>query len=112
VVQVTKVPNTAGGSSPDWGPGSGGGGGGGSGPFTLTVSLAGTGRGKVISSPAGIRCGRDCSEAYATGTVVRLTPKALRGSVFVGWNGACTGSGACLVTMDAAKSVTATFNKV
>ena len=36
------------------------------------------------------------------------TPEA--GSVFAGWSGACTGTGDCVVTMDAVKSVTATFN--
>ncbi len=32
------------------------------------------------------------------------------GSVFAGWSGACAGTGSCAVTLDAAKSVTATFN--
>ena len=30
-------------------------------------------------------------------------------STFSGWSGACTGTGSCVVTMDAAKAVTATF---
>jgi len=42
--------------------------------------------------------------------VVTLTARAARGSTFVGWSGACTGTGSCAVTMNAAKSVTATFN--
>ena len=29
--------------------------------------------------------------------------------VFAGWGGACSGTGTCTVTMDAAKAVTATF---
>lgn len=32
------------------------------------------------------------------------------GSSFAGWGGACSGTGTCSVTMDAAKSVTANFN--
>jgi hypothetical protein len=31
-------------------------------------------------------------------------------SVFSGWSGACSGTGPCQVTMDAAKAVTATFD--
>ncbi len=78
--------------------------------YTLTVAKAGTGTGTVTSSPAGISCGADCSEAYNSGTVVTLSQAATAGSTFAGWSGACTGTGACQVTMSAAKSVTATFN--
>jgi hypothetical protein len=79
------------------------------GTYTLTVAKAGTGSGTVASSPAGISCGADCSEAYNSGAVVTLSPTAGSGSTFGGWSGACTGTGACQVTMKAAKSVTATF---
>ena len=44
------------------------------------------------------------------GTVVTVTATPATGSTFTGWSGACSGSGACSVTMDAAKSVTATFD--
>ncbi len=78
------------------------------GPYTLTVTNAG--KGKVTSSPAGISCGRDCSEAYASGTAVTLTATPASGQSFTGWSGACSGTATtCTVTMDAAKSVTATF---
>ena len=77
--------------------------------YTLTVAKAGTGTGTVTSSPAGISCGADCSEPYNSGTVVTLSQAATAGSTFTGWSGACTGTGACQVTMSAAKSVTATF---
>ena len=79
-------------------------------PYTLTVTKAGTGSGTVTSSPAGISCGTDCSEPYSSGTVVTLTAAATAGSSFAGWSGACTGTGACQVTMSAAQAVTATFN--
>lgn len=76
--------------------------------YTLTVVKAGAGTGTVTSNPAGIACGADCSESYASGAVTLIaTPTT--GSAFAGWSGACTGTGACAVTMDAAKSVTATF---
>ena len=75
----------------------------------LTVAIYGTGTGTVTSAPAGINCGGDCSEAYSPNTVVALTAVPSTGSVFSGWSDACTGSGGCSITMDAAKSVTATF---
>ena len=80
-------------------------------PFTLTVSKGGDGSGIVTSSPAGIDCGLDCSEEYANGTVVTLSAEADAGSEFVSWSGACTGTGACMVTTDADKAVTATFDQ-
>ena len=82
---------------------------GGGGPFTLSVVKAGTGSGTVTSSPVGINCGADCSEAYASGTSVTLTARARSGSTFSGWSGACTGTGSCVVSMTQARSVTATF---
>ncbi|HEV8340087.1 MAG TPA: hypothetical protein VGR25_10600 [bacterium] len=89
---------------PDWQVGSGS-------PtsFTLTIRLAGAGSGSVRSSPAGVRCPPDCAESYAAGTVVRLAARVRSGSSFGGWSGACTGTGGCVVTMNAAKTVTATF---
>ena len=77
--------------------------------YTLTTSRSGTGTGTVTSSPAGINCGADCTEAYNHGTSVTLSAAPASGSTFAGWSGGCTGSGSCVVTMDAAKSVTATF---
>jgi hypothetical protein len=77
--------------------------------YRLTISETGTGSGIVGSSPSGISCGADCSENYNDGTVVSLTPAPIFGSVFAGWSGApdCTDG---VVTMDADKSCTATFN--
>lgn len=76
--------------------------------FALTVTKAGAGT--VVSSPAGIGCGATCNANFASGTVVTLTATADAGSGFAGWSGACSNAtGACVVTMDAAKSVNATF---
>src|SRR3989344_4968280 len=76
---------------------------------SLTLSKAGTGVGTVTSDPAGIDCGTDCTEAYTGGIDVTLTAAPSAGSTFAGWSGACAGtSTTCTVTMDAAKSVTAT----
>src|SRR5512142_2135728 len=43
--------------------------------------------------------------------LVTLTAVAASGSTFAGWSGACTSS-PCVVTMSAARTVTATFNPV
>jgi hypothetical protein len=81
--------------------------------FTLVVASTGNGSGNVSSAPAGIACGptagSNCSHDYIAGTQVSLTPAAVPRSRFAGWSGACTGTGACTVSMDAAKAVTAQF---
>src|SRR5262245_42395273 len=78
----------------------------------LTVSV--TGAGKVTSNPAGIDCGSDCSEPYprqATGAPQVVELQAIPGAgQFEGWGGACSGTGACSVTMSADKSVSARFS--
>jgi hypothetical protein len=77
---------------------------------SLQVSRSGSGSGSVTSDPAGIDCGSDCSEDYLSNTEVTLTATAAPGSTFTGWTGGgCSGTGACVVTMDQARSTTATF---
>jgi Cu/Zn superoxide dismutase len=79
----------------------------------LTVATGGTGSssGVATSSPAGISCGGDCSEAYSSGTMVTLTAgTAAAGSFFAGWTGGgCAGTGACVVTLTADTTVTAVY---
>jgi alpha-tubulin suppressor-like RCC1 family protein len=78
--------------------------------FALAVSKAGTGSGTVASSPAGtIDCGATCGASLASGTTVTLVATPAAGSSFTGWSGDCSGTGNCVVTMNAAKNVTATF---
>jgi hypothetical protein len=72
-------------------------------PPQFILSLSTVGSGTITASPAPV------SGTYAAGTVVSLTATPASGSQFGGWSGACSGTGACSVTMDAAKSVTATF---
>jgi hypothetical protein len=79
-------------------------------PVPLTITKSGTGTGTVTSSPAGINCGGTCVAEFEKGTEVTLTPTAPAGSTFVEWTGACTGSGACVVSMSEAKSVNAKFD--
>jgi subtilisin-like proprotein convertase family protein len=80
------------------------------GSSTLTVTKAGTGSGTVTSSPAGITCGATCAASFANGTVVTLTATPDAGSSFAGWSGDCNSSGQ--VTLDAAKTCTATFTLI
>ena len=75
--------------------------------YTLTVTKAGSGT--ITSSPAGITCGSDCSQSYAGSMPVSLTATPANGYTFSGWSNACTGTGECSVTLNAAKNVTATF---
>jgi hypothetical protein len=74
----------------------------------LTVTKAGSGGGTVTSDPVGINCGSDCTEPYTAGTTVTLMADPNPTSSFAGWSGACSVD-PCEVTMDASKSVTATF---
>ena len=77
----------------------------------LTVTKVGAGSGTVTSSPDGINCGTDCSEAHYTGTSIVLTALPASGSSFTGWSGcsAGTGTGPCTIVMNSSKSITAVF---
>ncbi len=77
--------------------------------FTLSTSLTGPGVGIVTSAPGGIACGQACSASYPTGMAVTLSAAATPGSEFSGWSGDCTGSESCVVTMDTARAVAASF---
>jgi hypothetical protein len=75
---------------------------------TLAVTKAGPGHGTIVSSPAGIDCGSDCSQAYAAGTRVTLTVSAAAGSQFAGWSGHADCADGILLA-DADKACVATF---
>jgi hypothetical protein len=85
---------------------------------TLTVSLNGTGSGGVSSIPPGISCtlaggvtSGSCSTTVMHGQIIVLTPTPSPNHTFAGWSGACTGSGACEISMDQAHLVSATFTQ-
>ena len=75
------------------------------------MTKAGTGSGTIVSAPAGINCGTDCSEAYVGGTKVTLTATPVAGSVFTGWSGACTGISICNLQTVKTEVLTANFSK-
>ncbi len=79
--------------------------------ITYALTTSNSGNGTITSSPSGISCGATCSASYDAGTSVTLSATANTGYTFAGWSGACTGTGSCVVSMTAAKSVTATFTQ-
>ena len=76
---------------------------------TYTLSVSKSGLGTITSSPSGISCGTDCSQVYDYGTSVTLSATPSTGYSFSGWSGSCSGTGSCVVSMTAARSVTANF---
>jgi hypothetical protein len=79
--------------------------------YGLTVTKSGSGAGTVTSSPAGINCGSDCNERYTSGQSVTLNATPAAGSSFAGWSGCNSSTGtSCVVSMTAAKTVSAAFN--
>jgi hypothetical protein len=76
---------------------------------TYILSISKSGSGTVTSSPGGIACGSTCSASFGSGSVVTLTATPDGGATFSGWGGACTGNGACTITLLQAQSITATF---
>lgn len=83
---------------------------------TLSLTKSGSGTGTVTSNPSGISCSTRCTNTSGTftpGASVTLTATPASGSrVFLWSGGGCSGSGStCTVTMDAAKSVTVSFER-
>ena len=79
--------------------------------YLLSVSKSGSGSGTVTSDDGHINCGATCSYSYLGGTSVTLTAKPVQGSALAGWNGCDQVQGyVCVVTMNSARNVTATFS--
>jgi len=75
----------------------------------LSVNI--TGNGTVTSAPAGITCPGTCSSVFTLDSTVGLTATPGAGHTFGGWTGCDAPSGnTCIMTMDANKTVGATFN--
>jgi Divergent InlB B-repeat domain len=88
------------------------------GSYSLTVNLVGAGsQESVASSDGSINCGpgpvvAPCSATYPAGTQVTLTATVGDNRyMFGGWSGGgCSGTGDCTTSIDAAKTVTASFH--
>jgi len=80
----------------------------------LSVTVAGTGSGTVTSVPAGIdTAAAEFTAEFPVGAEVTLTAAVAAGSSFTGFTGATCEAGStattCILTLDAATDVTATF---
>jgi sugar lactone lactonase YvrE len=80
--------------------------------YNLTLSLAGTGGG-TVNDGSSCSSGGTCPP-FLSGTVVTLMASPDSNSLLGGWSSACTvtANNNCNVTMNASKTVTATFNAV
>ncbi|XAH25819.1 choice-of-anchor U domain-containing protein [Xylophilus sp. GW821-FHT01B05] len=92
------------------------------GNYTLDVAVTGAGSVSAGAAPVPAvgsitNCttagGAACTAGYAIDSTpaasVTLTATPDAGATFLGWGGACIGTGTCTVTMDQARSVTASF---
>jgi hypothetical protein len=73
----------------------------------LSVEVDGAGSGTVTGG--GINCPGTCSASETPLSTVTLTATPGPGSSFIGWSGACTGSGTCTVALPYDQNVSATF---
>jgi hypothetical protein len=80
------------------------------GRFTLTINKLGDGEGRVTSDPSGIDCGPSCSRQFRAGTEITLTADADPGSTFTSWQGGCSGTGDCVVTLTQDREIRAFFD--
>lgn len=72
----------------------------------LRVERAGRGRGTLdVLGP----CPEECDRSFPRGTQVTLRATPNQDSHFVGWEGACSGDAACVLTLDEHRTVTARF---
>lgn len=76
---------------------------------TLTVTTSGDTGATITSTPAGINCPPTCTADFPRGTVATLAFNDADRAERFGWGGSCVGTGACAVTLDAPKTVTANF---
>ena len=64
----------------------------------LVGGMSGPGNGTITRAPEGFDCTYGC-RSYTPGTTVVLSATPAPGSTFTGWQGACSGTGICTVTM-------------
>ena len=69
------------------------------------------GNGRITAAAAGIDCPGTCMASVDHGTTVNFTATAQTGSTFLGWSGACTGTGPCALTINADTQLGAAFGQ-
>ncbi len=77
---------------------------------TYTLSVSTNGNGTVTSTDGYINCPGTCTHSYLSNTQVTLNATPATGWTFLGWSGACSGTGSCTVTMTQSLSVNAIFS--
>jgi alpha-tubulin suppressor-like RCC1 family protein len=78
----------------------------------LTVLRDGDGSGTVVSIPAGIDCGNQCTAGFEDGTTVTLIASADADSELQSWSGAeCGQDGRCMIRIDRDVTIGASFVK-
>jgi glucose/arabinose dehydrogenase len=78
--------------------------------FTVTVHVAG--EGAVLSEPAGIDCGNNCSTIFAIGTKLTLSAQPAESVDLSHWGGICTGTRpTCTFIIDGEKVATVLFER-
>ena len=76
----------------------------------VPLAVSRTGKGTIVSSPAGITCGDTCGVLLPMGTRTTLQAIPDPGWVFAGWSGSCRGVVAsCVVAAQAAATAVAAF---
>jgi hypothetical protein len=87
-------------------------------PLKLPLEVKIDGTGAVTSSPIGIKCSYDntdanCTANFTKDSKVTLTASASSGYYFSSWSGGCSSnSNPCIVTMDKVQTVTAAFKRI
>lgn len=73
-----------------------------------TLNIAITGQG-TVTSPDGINCAGNCSRPTTVGKSVHLDAIPAAGMQFMGWSGACSGTGGCDLNISGEIQVGASF---
>lgn len=71
---------------------------------TIIVTKVGSGGG-VVSAASSLNCGTSCRSSHLIGQTVTVSASPNRTSRFIGWAGACSGTGTCSVKIARAEDI-------